>query len=57
MPETTEIRCGKALLQRKVLWCVAVDNFCAHQRHCHVKGHAVLTEEAKGCKYRNPKGE
>ena len=57
MSDVMEVKCPKALLQRKVLWCISVDNFCAFQRHCQVKGHAVLTEDAKTCKYRNPKGD
>jgi hypothetical protein len=52
MGDVMEIECKKALLQRKVLWCLAVDNFCACQRHCARRGHAILTEEAKTCKYR-----
>ena len=52
MPDFMEITCQKALLQRKILWCIAVDNFCAHQKHCHRRNHAILTEEAKNCPYR-----
>lgn len=52
MSDVMETKCEKALLQRKILWCTAVNNFCGHQRHCRVKGHAVLEETAKRCKYR-----
>lgn len=52
MSDVIETKCEKALLQRKILWCTAVNNFCGHQRHCRVKGHAVLEETAKRCKYR-----
>ena len=57
MGDVMEYRCEKALLQKKILWCIAVDNFCAYQRHCPTRGHAINTDEAKKCKYRNPKGE
>lgn len=53
MGDVMEVKCQKALLQRKILWCTALDNFCGCQRHCHVKGHAVLTDEAKNCPVRN----
>lgn len=53
MSDVAEIKCEKALLQRKVMWCIAVDNFCAYQRHCPTRGRAILTDEAKTCKYRN----
>lgn len=60
MPDVMEVKCPKALLQRKILWCIAVDNFCAHQKHCVKRNHAILTDEAKACPYRteqNHKGE
>lgn len=52
MSDVKEYRCNRALLQRKILWCTAVDNFCAYQRHCHVKNRAVLTEESQNCRYK-----
>ena len=52
MPDVKEIKCPRALLQRKVMWCIEVDNFCAFQRHCTTKGHAILTDGARTCKYR-----
>lgn len=55
MNEAIQIQCPRALLQRKVLWCTALNNFCGHQRHCNVKGHAVLTEQAKTCPMRENK--
>lgn len=53
MGDVKEVKCPKALLQRKILWCTALGNFCGHQRHCPTRGHAILTEQAKDCKYRN----
>ena len=55
MSDIQEIKCPKALLQRKILWCAKLNNFCPHQRHCHVRGRAILTEPAKTCEYREPK--
>lgn len=52
MGDIKEPKCPKALLQHKVLWCTVLNNFCANQRHCNVKGHAVLTEQSARCRYR-----
>ena len=58
MSDVKAVECPKALLQKKILWCIATDNFCLWQRHCHVKNHAVLMDEAKTCEYRqNHEGE
>ena len=48
MSDVAELKCEKALLQRKVMWCVAVNNFCACQRHCPTRGRAILINKSSG---------
>ena len=57
MSEIPEIRCPNAEQRRKVIWCRALNALCGLQRHCNMRGRAILTENAKTCKYRDKKPE
>lgn len=52
MGDVSEFKCPNAERRRKVLWCKAVDNYCAFQRHCPTRDFGILTKESKTCKYR-----
>lgn len=53
MSDVAEITCPNAELRKKTLWCKAINNYCGHQRHCPVRGRAILTDQAKACPVKN----